>query len=585
MSRIEERSTRKMLQKQSQKVDRDNGQSSEQNTPQAVIRKRKVQFAAASTSTLGRVPLEILREILKYLLLNPELGTASCVHRDEGWGSKIKYELQPSILRVCKEFHAEGAEILYEKNRFFIECVLSNQDHLLHRCDLTRFCEIPSAECFYPSDELATNHLRTVPGVKRIKHWKILIAPMRSSARNNVANLCRSICQKGIKSMEIVIGPWDSLEHPSLLEGGPRESAEVNKVTAEKLQDVLSPLEILRCAGKVVIRGADPEEVPDFLFEGDRRNYDFYSWSLGVERRETTPCGRVLLPETMYLANLIALVQGDSEVELFHKMYYAFLNYAQAFERIYEFRNQMAVDHLQLYRSPYLAENPFRGTHPVESALLKALRMQTNKEVGVQDISEFRILRSNAIRFLERQYRKIQQAANDLVRFVKDQKVSGGLLDPAQSPAFGLSPGVQREGLVLLKYYAESFNRDLTTATKLAICRLNGRYEKRFELLPREVAIRECTNAYRGGDVKGFVVNFECAADDMDTQYFAIRDAKKRLFEWDLKESGHTAEIDVEPLRRDETNEWDKVEPDMDVRNLWKLELPQQYKSPYTNNI
>ncbi|TGO31913.1 hypothetical protein BHYA_0382g00060 [Botrytis hyacinthi] len=533
MSPTEKRCTKKMLQKQSQKVDRVNRQFSERNAPQAFIRKRKAPLTVGSTSTLERMPLEIRREILKYLLLNPELGTASCIHSDDGWGSKIKYELQPAILRVCKEFHAEGVEMLYGENWFFIECVLPARDHLLHRCALTRFCEVACPESLHSSRELAINHLRTVPGVKRIRHWKILIAPMRISARNNVINLCRSICHNGIMSMKFVIAPWDSLEYPNLSRAGSGENAADNETTAKIIQHVLSPLEILR-------------------------------WASGALWRNTAPRGRLLLPKTMYLTHLIELLQGDSEVEHFHEVFYAFLNYAQAFERIYEFQDHITVDNL--YQSPYLARNPFRGTHPVESALLKALHMQINEEAGVQNISELKILRSNAIQFLERQYQRIQQAANDLVRFVKEQKVSSGLLAPAEPSQFKLSSGVQSERLVWLENYAESFDRDLTTGTKVAICRLNGQYEKRFELLPREIAIKKCTNAYRGGDVEGFVANFKCAVNDMDTQYLAIRNARKRLFEWDLKGSGHTAEIDVEPIRCDEKIAWDKVELDMDVK-------------------
>lgn len=391
MSSAEEHSTRKVLQKQSQRVDRDNGQCSERNAPQASICKRMAPLAARSTPMLERMPLEIRREILSYLLLNPELGTASCIHSDGGWGSKIKYELQPAILRVCKEFHAEGVEILYGENQFFIECVLPTEDYLLHRCALTRFCEVARHESLYSPRALAINHLRTVPGVKRIRNWKILIAPMRISARNNVINLCRSICHNGIKSMKFVIAPWDNPEYPNS--------------SAKIIQHVLSPLEILRCAGKVVIRGADPGEVPDFLFQGDRQGYDYYSWVSGALWRIAAPHERVLLPKTIYLTHLIELLQSDSEVEHFHEVFYAFLNYAQTFERIYEFQKDTTV--VNLYQSPYVAKNPFRGTHPVESALLEALRMQVNEEGGVQDISELKILRSNAIQFLERQYQTI----------------------------------------------------------------------------------------------------------------------------------------------------------------------------------
>ncbi|KAF7897191.1 hypothetical protein EAF00_005419 [Botryotinia globosa] len=530
MSSTEKCSMKKMLQKQSQKIDRDNGQFSERNAPQAFIRKRKSPIAAGSTSTLERMPLEIRREILKYLLLNPELDTASCIHSDDGRGSKIKYELQPAVLRVCKEFHAEGVEMLYGENWFFIECVLPARDHLLHRCALTRFCEVACPERLHSSRELAINHLRTVPGVKRIRHWKILIAPMSISARNNIINLCRSICHNGIKSMKFVIAPWDNLKYSNLSRAGPGESAAENETTAKIIQHVLSPLEILR------------------------QGYDYYSWASGALWRIDTPRGRVLLPKTMYLTHLIKLLQSDSEVEHFH----------ETFERIYEFQKDATGDNL--YQSPYVAKTPFRGTHPVESALLKALHMQMSEEAGVQDISELKILRSNAIQFLERQYQRIQQAANDLVRFVKDQKVSGGLLGPVKPSPFESSPGAQSEGLVLLKNYAESFDRDLTTATKIAICRLNGQYETRLEVFPREIAIKKCINAYRGRDVEAFVANFRYAVDDMDIQYLAIRNARKRLFEWDLKGPGYTTEIDVDPLRCDARVAWDKVEPDMDVK-------------------
>ncbi|KAF7901755.1 uncharacterized protein EAF01_007054 [Botrytis porri] len=180
---------------------------------------------------------------------------------------------------------------------------------------------------------------------------------------------------------------------------------------------------------------------------------------------------------------------------------------------------------------PDFAKSPFRGTHPVEPVLLKALSMHKNEETGASDVLALKNLRSNTIKFLERQYQRIQEAVNDLVRFVEDQKVSGGLLDPAQSPLFESSPGAQSEVLVLSKNYAESLDREITAATKIAICKLNGQHEKRFELLPWEIAIKECTSAYRDGDVEEFVANLKFVVDDMDTQYLAIRNVRKRLLE------------------------------------------------------
>ena len=563
MRRTKKRSTKKALQKEWQKVDRGNGQSLEQNAPQASISNRKTPPAAKSTSVLKRMPAEIRREILKYLLINPDLGTASCIHRDEGWGSKVKYELQPAILRVCKQLHIEGVEILYGVNQFFIECALSTWDHLLHRCALTRFQEY-QRDGFGLSSELAKNQLRAVPSVNRIRNWKVLIAPMRSGMRINIMNFCRSICHSGLKSMEIVIAPWGGLQFQDLMLEGPGGRAEANKVTAEKLQEVLSPLEILRCTGNFDIRGANPEEMPDFLFEGDIPTLDYHDWLVGSRGKVVAPRGRASLPDTTYLPHMIELVRGDSKVEPFHEIFYAFFNYVQAFERIDKFRDHMTVHHP--CPTSDLAQNPFRLTHPVDSALLKALRMQTNDKAGAQNVLELKVLRSSAIRFLERQYQRIQQAANDLVRFVKEHKIYGGLLDPTQLPPSDSSRGAQCEGLVLLKNYAESLDRELTTATKIAICQLEGQYEKRFKLLPREIAIAKCTHAYRGGKVQEFVENFKYAVNDMDTQYLAIRNARKQLFVWDLKGPGYTAEIDVEPLRCDERIAWGKFEPDMDAR-------------------
>ncbi|APA10287.1 hypothetical protein sscle_06g050570 [Sclerotinia sclerotiorum 1980 UF-70] len=75
------------------------------------------------TSRLKLIPPELRREIWKHLLFNPDLGRASSILRKDSYGAKAKYGFAPVILRVCKQFHEEGMQILYGENQFLIECV------------------------------------------------------------------------------------------------------------------------------------------------------------------------------------------------------------------------------------------------------------------------------------------------------------------------------------------------------------------------------------------------------------------------------------------------------------------------------
>lgn len=260
-------------------------------------------------------------------------------------------------------------------------------------------------------------------------------------------------------------------------------------------------------------------------------------------------------------------MQGSTEIERYHDIYFKFLIYAQSFERIDEFRDHMALVHSDSYENPFHGEWALfgfpLGSHPAESALLEAARMLIRDWKGGQDIiAQLKRLRSNTIKFLERQYQKIQKAADELVQFIKYNKKHGQLFDPANS-SFKFLYGDQDEAFVLLHDYAEPFSRELTMASKIKICRLNGSYQKRFDMLPIEIALRKCTDAYKAHDGEGFIKYFKIAVDDMDAQYIEIRNARKQLFKWDLKRPGDVAEIDVQPLRCDERIVWDKVEPDM----------------------
>ncbi|KAF7879483.1 hypothetical protein EAF04_000679 [Stromatinia cepivora] len=530
-----------------------------------------------STSKLKLIPLELRREIWKYLLLNPDLGRASSIQKKDNYGAKAKYGLVPVILRVCKQFHEEGMQILYGENQFLIECVKGKWNRDVHYTALTRYCERLDGRRFNPQTQLFVNRLELMPGVKCVKHWKVLIAPLRPKMRTKLIEFCHSICHNQIKSIEVALIPWGDAtrlysDHRISVGSDSDWSEEcfADSPTAENIQEVLFPLEMLRSIGKVCIREAELDEMPDFVLFNT--NTEAYTSNSETFDGDISPQLKVLLPGATYLSDLIALIQGSTEIERFHDMYYTFLIYAQSFERIGEFRDCMALacyDFRGLFE-----ENPFRGSwvcfdfyldsHPVESAIFEASDILMRDWKGAQDIAQLKGLRSNTIKFLERQYQKIQKAADELVQFIKDQKKHGKLFDPTKlSSEFFY--GDRDEAFVLLHNYAESFCRELTTATKIEICRLDGSYQKRFQLLPREIALRKCTNAYKDHNEEGFTKYFKSAVDDMDAQYIEIRNARKQLFKWDLKRPGDVAEIDVQPLKCDERIVWDEVEPDMDV--------------------
>ncbi|KAI9646031.1 hypothetical protein NHQ30_005469 [Ciborinia camelliae] len=535
-----------------------NGQSSKGAARSSFPNGCDTPSKAYSDPTLKGIPLELRRHIWKYLLVNPDLGKALSIQKKDRYGSQAKYGLAPVILCVCKQFHREGMPILYEENQFLIEFFGIFWYRKCRHSALTRYWE--RVDCLFSFQ--TKKILEAVPVVKKVKHWKIVLsASQKEGYYCDFLQFCHFICHNQLKSVEVAIVPWgigcnqifngdcsyehEEYDHPPL----PKP---------EEIHRILSPLNTLRNIGNVIIRGADLDEIPEFaICENNSR----------IKRK-------IILPDPIYHSELITLMQSNTEVEPFHQIYHAFLKYAQAFERIAQFRNEMTLISYKEEIQPL--GNPFRdgGTfHPVEQALYDSANMVDESGEGKQDVPELKLFRLNALSFLERQYVRIQKAADDLVEFIKDQKKPDKLFSPAKLPSQHYRPE-QDEALVLLQNYAESFARELTLGTKIAILRQGGSYEKRFENLPREIALRECIESYNNLNDKRFIANFKLAFDDMDAQYLEIQRARKELFQWDLKNPRSFTDVKIHYLRCDEKVEWDKVEPDMSVK------LSKQY-SPF----
>ncbi|KAF7953437.1 uncharacterized protein EAE97_000836 [Botrytis byssoidea] len=76
---------------------------------------------------ISRLSTDVRTQIYSYLLLNPLLSTAECVSVETDFGINQKYELEPSILRTCKEVYGEASTVLYGLNKFYLVAMKSTR--------------------------------------------------------------------------------------------------------------------------------------------------------------------------------------------------------------------------------------------------------------------------------------------------------------------------------------------------------------------------------------------------------------------------------------------------------------------------
>ncbi|THV46543.1 hypothetical protein BGAL_0378g00010 [Botrytis galanthina] len=76
---------------------------------------------------ISRLSTDVRTQIYTYLLLNPLLSEAECVSAESDFGINQKYELEPSILRTCKEVYGEASTVLYGLNKFYLVAMKSTR--------------------------------------------------------------------------------------------------------------------------------------------------------------------------------------------------------------------------------------------------------------------------------------------------------------------------------------------------------------------------------------------------------------------------------------------------------------------------
>ncbi|KAB8296963.1 hypothetical protein EYC80_002369 [Monilinia laxa] len=305
-----------------------------------------------------------------------------------------------------------------------------------------------------------------------------------------------------------------------------------------QLAITLYPLERLRNIPRFKIRPAEFHEIPKFAFSSGE--------SLAVE---FTP----ILPDPVDEVRLVTLIEGDSEVERIDKMYNFLLKY----------KYEMGPNTFKLSEPSthdWTASNPFESSrHPVETTLRAAKFAMMEDSMDV-----FKATRATIIRYLEPQYQNIKIASKNVAGFIKEQKIKGGLFEPNRYHLDCID--VATEAMVLLEDYEATFYRQLEPATKIAIRKQKQLLITRYEALPREKLIKQCEIAYEKQWWERFIDCFKEAINEMDTQYLAIREARKKLYASDLKSTFR--EVDVEPMLCDEMIDWNAYEIDMRINDL-----------------
>ncbi|KAB8296966.1 hypothetical protein EYC80_002372 [Monilinia laxa] len=559
-----------------------------------------------SENHILELPREIRDETNKYLLTNPILGTCGSVNRVKEPGAKYatspKYDLHPAVLRVCKLMYAEGRQMLYERNVFFMDCTnwmyrnellrdrmpyaytpMDEKDEFpittaLNVTPLTRYSEHHNVG---PTDEdwvwLGSQCFSEQPTLSRLvgpqanyaRKWKVIVngdtgTCSRKFDRPALAQFCHAVHQRSELSLSFLIFVDTT---PEML----RQDLGLfdRRLTFDK---IFSSPKVLRKVNKVEFREAHCSSGARGQQEDDAKEL------LGYINKKF-PCRVVDVSATTITTQKLekeysSLMKGSSQlIDPIHLMCDAFVEYAQTFERILHIRQNMDIStdtHKLLF--PENTSNLFkRPRHTIENLLRDA------RAAALFDkMNKFKAIRKQVLKEFEKQYKKINQSSAKLYNLIKKDRIFRGILlmggnfdngiYTCQGRTLNLNKNTpvklnwQRkltQGLLLLEDYLASFLRDMTNLPlKLRIeYRLHeGTYS--YPVLPREQLMRQIRNAYVAWDYNSFLQYFKEAVDDMDSQWREIREAKKNVFRWD---SGRTLRgFDVEDV---EAIVWDEIEP------------------------
>jgi len=360
---------------------------------------------------LEKTPVELRKEVYKYLLVNPLLATPACINRNSAYhhGNTVKFGLNTNILRVNRQIYDEASKVLYGDNTFRVECIARAANPYYPMSAINRFFDPSGRHENYWS-------LEKVGAVKKVKHWKVLISAYRGTSlaapSPDFVNFCRAIANTKPISLEVmVIGRGLEKQDPRGI------TYEDSVDSYHPLAKVTKPLKLLTNVGHFNMIDAANSELPPPPVTSEMLSYfNPPKWNDRIDTPDMTWFNNLDL-----VSNLKLLVEGNTPIELAFKMHGKLLKYAQAFERHEEFRKDMdlpfgaaaqTIRHRESLMVPeatnsYLVDcsrNPYKLMpyyHPMEDALERA-----SKASDYQNVASFKKWRKRVLDELEDSYQR-----------------------------------------------------------------------------------------------------------------------------------------------------------------------------------
>ncbi|ESZ90765.1 hypothetical protein SBOR_8836 [Sclerotinia borealis F-4128] len=389
---------------------------------------------------LKKFPPEVRLKIYECLLVNDILGTADSVTQSSGFGARLQYDLSPQVLRLCHQIHDEALPVLYAKKNTYIACFRVINDPYptpWYYSDDEEDDEGGTVSVDGPQVELCPltryeNGLTTVPfpitnlcnysNVRKVQNWRVVVSRLSDPGGQwnpiwSLDEFCQSICVKPPAYLEVLLIPCGL------------DKSHTGFYRSNRFDDIFKPLRMLRNLRRLDIEDAYASDVPDIIeLASDNEREGLFK----VHDKD----GELEIPADL-IEELQTLTTSQQPVDLLHMMHEALTAYAQAFERYPSYKMQLGLrrediidlDDRDLDHKKYLrtgAFNPFHAPtfHPLEYALSMA------KDAAVSGEAEiFKEYRRNALRYLEPQWARIEEANHEMTEFVKREKVSDGLFD------------------------------------------------------------------------------------------------------------------------------------------------------------
>lgn len=396
--------------------------------------------------------------------------------------------------------------------------------------------------------------LNEIPGFTKIRPWNIIVSPWVGEGHPplSILDFCRTARMAPLRSLNvhIVDGTFCQSWRGNLYVHGPTPVVNPHRY---RFLNVLAPLRNLK-------------------------KLDFSFIAAPDRQFRSTPESRSRALQTVsQMKALAALTESNTVIDYVFDMYNNVLAYARTFERDQSFQEEMVtskhvwredtnmptpIDAMCTDKTPLAALNPFKtkDCHPVEHAL--ELAKYASDE---NDYDAFKMQRKNMLNYLEPQYQRIMAASDFLTAFVKEQKRGSDVLGtpPLNPKDNGEHTKQIIEGTLLLEAYAKAFVRDLSPEVRMIVRLHQDRFGDHYEDLPRETYLAKMCKAIKTECWDEWRKSFRRAADDMDVQYLEIREARKKLFEFDRLETDYGCDIDNERWRFDERIVWHVDEPDL----------------------